>query len=382
MSQVQPIGKIHKIFGSPSLYAGPTTNSEKLKDEIPAGAIATIILDGDIWSEVVLDDILIETKPARGFVRTRNIEENEVIEHEEEKLGFEIEDPPVFRPMTGLIQKILFSKGFYPNHKPDSKFGLKTKLAVEEFQQQNSFTRTGVIDNKTGRMLGLTNWTKTYELELGAPYYQRVSRRHPRRKTFAFLALVPNGFFSHWPDKKRSKRNPLTPRAIRTNNPGAINKASWRRKIPGYVGLTQPDVDDNQTMIFTCPEYGIAAWKYWFTKVMFPGETSVRVGQVIKKYAGRPEKEHDYIVGFKTYSPPDRVLEPTVILDLRSDKDMKELARAQFSHETGFWYPLTDAQFDKGMQIAAELLEKEKSTFIAIVKTKWSDFMSWMNLDP
>jgi len=71
-----------------------------------------------------------------------------------------------------------------------------------------------------------------------------------------FGTLVNYGWFSATPDDTDIAR------AIRTNNPGALNVSTWQRSRPGFVGQTSADAAGNITAIYQTPEQGIAAWYF------------------------------------------------------------------------------------------------------------------------
>ena len=384
---------IARLFGEPNIFSSKSTSSDILHENVPNGTVVQVFnADGELadpsdleqviqdeWVEVRIPSINAPnvTQPLRGFVESIFIVPEPI-----EAIGFEMETPAVIRPMSGLLQNILHFKGHFANPQPDSKFGPITKLAVEDFQRAQGLPINGRIDQATGEKLGLSNWMDKKSVSLVEPFYERSSNSAPSRKEFEFKAVIESRFFSHWPNSGRDRRDPLTLRTIRCNNPGAINRASWRRKIPGYVGVTRPDnsEDGNQTMIFTSPEFGVAAWRFWFTKVMFPGVRRTSIADIVKKYAGNPAKEEAYFVGYLNFSPPDRPMTRDVIIDLQNDDDMRVLAQLQFSHETGFRYPLTDAQFAEGVRIAGALLEQERNSIAGRVMSSVRSVMRFVGL--
>lgn len=65
-----------------------------------------------------------------------------------------------------------------------------------------------------------------------------------KKRKVRFGTLV-NGWFSATPDDTGISR------AIRTNNPGALNmSAAWQRMRPGFVGQTPADAAGNVTTIY------------------------------------------------------------------------------------------------------------------------------------
>jgi hypothetical protein len=74
-----------------------------------------------------------------------------------------------------------------------------------------------------------------------------------KKRKVRFGTLVKDGWFSATPDDTGISR------AIRTNNPGALNmSAAWQRMRPGFVGQIPADAAGNVTTIYQTPEQGIA----------------------------------------------------------------------------------------------------------------------------
>ena len=66
-----------------------------------------------------------------------------------------------------------------------------------------------------------------------------------KKRKVRFGTLVKDGWFSATPDDTGISR------AIRTNNPGALNmSAAWQRMRPGFVGQTPADAAGNVTTIY------------------------------------------------------------------------------------------------------------------------------------
>ena len=153
---------------------------------------------------------------------------------------------------------------------------------------------------------------------------------NPNYPGFLFTALVPGGFYSAEPD------NLKIPRAIRTNNPGALNDSSWQHARPGYVGKTFADFAGNKTAIYSAPEYGVASWyvllaeRYGFQTA---GEFTLE--RLARAYAGShapASAVNTYINGWsKLANPP---LAAASVIHLADEAEMLNLARAMFKHES------------------------------------------------
>lgn len=159
-----------------------------------------------------------------------------------------------------------------------------------------------------------------------------------------FAALVPGGFFSSDPNA------PGVPRAIRTNNPGALNFRPWQAARPGFVGKTAPDANGNVTTIYRTPEHGIAAWYHLIAAIYaFPNGT-FSLADLARRYAGAQASDAEinaYVRGWTHFYRQDG--QPTPPPDLISVTDgpaMRDLARAMFSHEAGRQTPVHDDQID------------------------------------
>ena len=260
-------------------------------------------------------------------------------------LVFGESNPPVFERRTAMIQAVLKSKGFYQGHF-DGVFGAATTAAVKAFQSHGNLPVTGTVDAVTGKALAVPYWNGIVSLRLDPPY--RDPAKFPAGTDFEFQSLAPGGFASSWPHKGYQSGNPLTLRAVRTNNPGAVNISSWQRTLmKGYIGKTEPDnsADRNETTIYLAPEYGVAMWGYLLRIRYFRGQHApVTLRQVIDKYRGGLAPG-PYIEGYKRFS--NGLLSAEGAIDLYDNRQLAVLAIAAYSHELGFWWPLSDEQMQR-----------------------------------
>jgi D-alanyl-D-alanine carboxypeptidase len=161
-----------------------------------------------------------------------------------------------------------------------------------------------------------------------------------------FDSLVSGGFYSSEPDKLNVKR------AVRTNNPGALNISKWQKSRPGYVGATAPDKskDKNRTTIYRTPEHGVAAWYFLLSDVYrFKKDGFVSVLVLATKYAGgaaNGSAVKAYLNGWKKRLPSPA----KDAYKLASNQEMLVLARAMFAHEIGKPSPLSDTQIRYGIR--------------------------------
>src|SRR5262249_22160309 len=145
-----------------------------------------------------------------------------------------------------------------------------------------------------------------------------------------FRSLVPGGFYSHDPDDMGVKR------AIRTNNPGALNITSWQKAFRGYVGVTPADSAGNKTTIYVTPEHGVGAWFHPLAQRYGYGASgSVRIGELARKYSGTASETsaaaRAYVAGWKRGS--GGALTANAVVDLGDESDVLMLAKAMFFHE-------------------------------------------------
>jgi hypothetical protein len=162
-----------------------------------------------------------------------------------------------------------------------------------------------------------------------------------------FTALVAGGFFSSEPENLKVLR------AIRTNNPGAINDTKWQHELPGYVGKTFADSAGNETAIYSAPEYGVAAWyilladRYKFKDA----GGAFTISHLAHNYAGSnaPQSAIDsYIVDWCRLA--DTQLTPQSTIHLDNDDEMLNLARAVFKHESKKIVKMSNEQILFGIQ--------------------------------
>jgi len=264
---------------------------------------------------------------------------------------------------VALIQQVLTDAGFY-SAAIDGAYGLATARAVEAFQADHGMTVDGVVNGKTGRALGLPFWDAAIRRCLNPPF--RDDARYPEGTSFDFRSLIGAGYlFSGQPDVAYSSSDALTRRAIRTNNPGALNISQWQRDgMQGYVGCTSPDRDGNRTTVYEAPEYGVAAWGFLIRKVYFSGmKDKVTVGEIVDKYRGTNSRD-PYIDGYKKFS--NGVLREDYEIDLYDNIAMSKLAIAAYSHEFGFWYPLTDEQVRAGLALTDSYIDSGTTDAVAV----------------
>ncbi|MDB5693034.1 MAG: hypothetical protein JWO81_2097 [Alphaproteobacteria bacterium] len=161
-----------------------------------------------------------------------------------------------------------------------------------------------------------------------------------------YASLVPGGFFSHDPFDLTVRR------AIRTNNPGALNISPWQRAYAGFKDVTKPDSAGNVTTIYRTPEHGVGAWLHLFTvRYGFGPGGSPTLQELALKYSGETDPAaaavRTYIAGWAAASGGTLNAASTIRLD--QDHDVLPLARAMFHHEAGKPSPLSDAQILFGL---------------------------------
>lgn len=234
------------------------------------------------------------------------------------------------------LQTILRERGFDPGP-IDGTFGAWTEQAVANFQSANGLVVDGIAGAQTLEALGLK-----FDGKISAS--AKTSKGTFNEKYgVTFASLVDGGFYSSDPDDTKVKR------AIRTNNPGALNIRPWQMKRPGYVGHTAPDssANKNRTTIFRTPEHGIASWYHLLVKRYEYGLAGqIRIGDLARRYAG-VDKESDaaaqaYIAGWRRFSNNELSADSVIALD--NEADTLRLARAMFGHEIGAASPLSQQQ--------------------------------------
>lgn len=246
---------------------------------------------------------------------------------------------------VSLMQLYLKERGHYQST-IDGRFGPETTTAVQKYQRHKKLPENGVIDAATGGMMGMPFWTTDAKRTLDTPF--RDEKLFQKDQEFRFQSSIGLGyFFSSWPDVVRDPKNCLTARALRTNNPGALNISKWQKDLNGYVGITKADGAGNKTTIYETPEDGIAAWGILLRIIYFKGKTDkVTIGQIVDRCRGSiPRKP--YLEGYLRFSDGELVEDYEV--DLYEPTTMKKVAVASFSHEFGSWYPLLDEQLLAGL---------------------------------
>jgi hypothetical protein len=143
-----------------------------------------------------------------------------------------------------------------------------------------------------------------------------------------FRSLLPGGFYST-PDNQQWHA------ALRNNNWGAINGASWQRKYPGYVNevITSYSVVKGQrvphrTTVVETPEQGVAMW--WELMRLYASKGVKTVRQIIKTYGGG----QDYS-GYEKFVLQRTGLAPDTVIRLDDDAQLLKFAEAMFAYEAG-----------------------------------------------
>lgn len=164
----------------------------------------------------------------------------------------------------------------------------------------------------------------------------------PVAHTPEFSAMVAGGYFSSAPFDKS------IPASIRTNNPGALNVAPWIRTAPGYVGdkvTSMSGAEANSTVIFSTPEYGVAAWFTLLQKYRAAGATTL--GAIINRYGGGQDYSN-YVGEVAAWSGIGEQTE----INLDDDVSLLAFGKAMFRYEAGRLSPLSDAQIVYGFNLA------------------------------
>ncbi len=148
----------------------------------------------------------------------------------------------------------------------DGLFGPTTEGKVKEFQRNNGIPESGEVDKVTGNKLKLPYWTaeeSRNDLQTPIRDPDQFSAGHEFVLKSEIDPTPPRGggHFCHEPDRFISGvLNKRTVRALRPNNPGALNISNWQKSMPGYVGKTIDDGSGNETTIYVTPEKGVIAW--------------------------------------------------------------------------------------------------------------------------
>jgi D-alanyl-D-alanine carboxypeptidase len=286
-------------------------------------------------------------------------------------LFFSKQENPSYDPRVAFIQAVLGLS----SSDIDGKFGPTTELKVKSFQSSNEIPPDGRVDERTGRTLRLPYWDAQIVRELDPPF--RDPDKFPAGHQFAFRSSHEGGHFAHDP-KQFISGDPRTKRAVRTNNPGALNISAWQKAMPGYVGRTQADnsASANKTTIYLAPEDGVQAWytlivhryEQLFHLISHGTGSTINIRRLAKTYGlGAPDKadnalsndERDvvnsYLAGWKKWStrpPRTIVLEASTEIDPNNTAHMLTLASAMFSHEASLATPLLDVQMEDGINRA------------------------------
>ncbi|MEP2703458.1 MAG: penicillin-insensitive murein endopeptidase [Roseibium sp.] len=306
-------------------------------------------------------------------------------------LIIELSEPSIFDTKVTALQLAIGMQG----SQVDGLFGKQTKTAVETFQRNNGLDADGRVGLQTGRKLGLPFWDEVTIRRLNNPF--RDPARFSASTEFVFTSGVPEGYYSYRPERYVSGKL-ITRRAIRTNNPGAINIATWQKSMPGYVGETLPDSSSskNRTTIYTSPQYGVAAWyfllvvRYERAYELISGGTgySINLKRLAKAYGlGKPNvpdqkltaKElafvNTYLVGWPKWSKivGDFELFKNSEINFRSKNEMTSLALSMFSHEAGFHFPLLKEEVTKGVEAGIALAEQASGQVASALSKSLSD---------
>lgn len=168
-----------------------------------------------------------------------------------------------------------------------------------------------------------------------------------KRRKIRFGTLAKNGWFSATPDDSDISR------AIRTNNPGALNISTWQRSRPGFVGQTPADATGNITSIYRTPEQGIAAWYFLlFNRYGFGKAGQFDLASLARKCAGQDAKLAEvkaYTDGWSKWS--NGTLQPDTVIHFAIDEELLDFAKAEFAHEAGAVSPLHDDQILYGFAL-------------------------------
>lgn len=159
-----------------------------------------------------------------------------------------------------------------------------------------------------------------------------------RAFSVAFDSLLTNGWFSAAPNDISVNR------AIRTNNPGALNISKWQKSRPGYIGITPADGSGNRTTIYRTPEHGVGAWYHLLAIVYGFGRSGhFTLAELAVAYAGGDEKAAKvYLDGWGRWS--GGTLKEDAVVHLKDSNEVLKLAKAMFAHEAAQRSPLHDDQ--------------------------------------
>ena len=133
------------------------------------------------------------------------------------------------------------------------------------------------------------------------------------------------------------------PTSIRSNNPGAINGATWERNYPGYVTEVET-TPGNKTTIFEAPEYGVAAWWHLLRNYNLGGASTVE--QIITRYGGG----QDYSAYLKAITDWSG-LPASFTIKLDDNPSLMKFGKAMFRYEAGKSIPWSDDQIIAGIKL-------------------------------
>jgi D-alanyl-D-alanine carboxypeptidase len=279
-------------------------------------------------------------------------------------LVFEKQEHPVYDARVAFIQLVLGLS----SAAIDGKFAVATEAAVKEFQRQENLAPDGRVGEETGRRLRLPFWDDLIARTLEAPF--RDPDHFPPDHQFAFGSEFEGGFFSSEPERFITGQA-RTVRALRTNNPGALNVSAWQEQLPGYVGRTNADGAGNRTTIYLTPEKGVSAWyeliviRYEHSyQLISHGGGTINLKRLAKAYGlGNPDLPDNamtpaqrqivdgYLGGWKKWSGRISGIEllATTEINPSAPSEMVRLGAAMFSHEASFATPLLSAQIAAGI---------------------------------
>ena len=181
----------------------------------------------------------------------------------------------------------------------------------------------------------------------GGSFRRACDRVYNKARKVRFGTLVNDGWFSATPDDTDIAR------AIRTNNPGALNISAWQRSRPGFVGQTPAEAAGNITAIYLTPEQGIAAWYFLLSNRYGFGKTGqFDLVSLARKYAGQNATSAEvkaYTDGWSKWS--NGALQPDTVIHFALDEELLDFAKAEFAHEAGAVSPLHDDQILYGFAL-------------------------------
>ena len=264
-------------------------------------------------------------------------------------------------PLVKSVQEALIAQGYDVGAGgADGDCGFGTINAVKRFQLAKLGAQNAdlIVGPATAEALGL-DWSgvrggapvvslaASASAGEAAPAVVATDGTYNAKYKVTFRSLVSGGFYSHDPDDMSVKR------AVRTNNPGALNITGWQKMFPGYVGITPADSAGNKTTIYLSPEHGVGAWFHLLaTRYGYGAAGSVRIGELAKRYSGTTSESSAaskaYVAGWKRGS--GNALDAGTVIDLGNDADVLKLAKAMFFHEIGSASPLKDEQIASGVK--------------------------------